>query len=137
MCAQRAGDEGGRIIRSPSIRTPALNMTSLVTAQELRAMLRDGSEIAVLDVREEGVFARRHLLLASNAPLSRLELRVPLLVPRRSTRVVLVDAGDGRAERAASTLAANGYTRVQLLSGGIERWAAARFPVYSGMNVPS
>ena len=85
-------------------------------------MLRDGNEIAVLDVREEGVFAKRHLLLASNAPLSRLELRAPLLVPRRSTRVVLVDADDGRAERAASTLAANGYTRVQLLSGGIEGW---------------
>ena len=100
-------------------------------------MLSDGGEIAVLDVREEGVFARRHMLLASNAPLSRLELRVPLLVPRRSARVVLVDAGDGRSERAAAALVANGYTHVHALAGGIEAWAAADYPVYSGMNVPS
>ena len=63
-------------------------MTAYIGAHDLKAMLRDEGEIAVLDVREEGVFARRHMLLASNAPLSRLELRAPLLVPRRSTRLV-------------------------------------------------
>src|SRR5262245_54445108 len=112
-------------------------MPKLVTARVLKAMLHDGDEIAVLDVREEGVFARRHLLLASNAPLSRLELRAPLLVPRRSTRIVLIDTDDGRAGRAAMVLESAGYTQVRVLAGGIEAWAAAGFPVYSGMNVPS
>ena len=92
-------------------------MTERVTAKALKVMLHDGDEIAVLDVREEGVFARRHMLLASNAPLSRLELRAPLLVPRRSTRLVLVDADDGRSERAAATLTLNGYTHVQRAGG--------------------
>lgn len=112
-------------------------MTGRVTAQELKKMLHDGDEIAVLDVREEGVFAKGHLLLASNAPLSRLELRAPLLVPRRSTRLVLVDADDGRSERAAATLTLNGYPHVHVLAGGIEAWASAGYAVYSGMNVPS
>src|SRR4029450_2623248 len=101
-------------LRAPRFMTPS------VTAQELREMLRDGGEIAVLDVREEGVFARRHMLLASNAPLSRLELRPPLLVPRRSARVILTDAGDGRSARAAAVLTANGYTNVRVLAGGID-----------------
>ncbi len=100
-------------------------------------MLRDGGEIAALDVREEGVFAQRHMLLASSASLSRLELRVPLLVPRRSARVVLVDSGEGLAQRAAGKLTGNGYTDVHVLAGGIEAWAAAGFPLYSGVNVPS
>jgi rhodanese-related sulfurtransferase len=47
----------------------------VTTAPELKAMLQDGAEIAVIDVPEEGAFARGHLPLASNAPLSRLEFR--------------------------------------------------------------
>ena len=63
--------------RNPKIRT--------IAATALKKQLHDGREIAVLDVREEGVFAKRHLLLAASAPLSRLEIRVPLLVPRSCT----------------------------------------------------
>ena len=44
-----------------------------VTARQLKALLHDGKEIAVIDVREEGVFAKRHLLHAASVPLSRLE----------------------------------------------------------------
>ena len=109
----------------------------VVTAQKLKRQLHDGGEIAVLDVREEGVFARRHLLLAASTPLSRLELRVPLLVPRRSTRIVLCDGGEGLVERAAKVLLDNGYTNVMTLDGGVDAWAAAGYEVYSGINVPS
>src|SRR3954466_5061663 len=81
-----------------------------IAATELKKRLHDGKEIAVLDVREEGVFAKRHLLLAASAPLSRLEIRAPLLVPRRSTRVVLCDGSEGLAERAAAVLCRYGYS---------------------------
>jgi hypothetical protein len=59
-----------------------------ISAGQLKAQLHDGGEIALLDAREEGVFHVRHLLLASCVPLSRLELLIDDLVPRRSTRVV-------------------------------------------------
>jgi rhodanese-related sulfurtransferase len=108
-----------------------------IAAVQLKKLLHDGREIAVLDVREEGVFAKRHLLLAASAPLSRLEIRVPLLVPRRSTRVVICDGNEGLAQRAAAVLARNGYTDVVVLDGGVDAWAAAGYEVYSGINVPS
>ena len=108
-----------------------------VTASGLKAMLHDGAEIAVLDVREEGVFAKRHMLLAASTPLSRLELRVPLLVPRRSTRIVICDGNEGLAQRAAATLSRHGYTDVKVLAGGVDTWAAAGHELYSGINVPS
>ena len=95
-----------------------------VSAQKLKRMLHDGGEIAVLDVREEGMFAKRHMLLACTAPLSQLELRAPLLVPRRSARVVLVDDDDGLAQRATDVLIRNGYTDVAVLTGGVAAWAA-------------
>ena len=108
-----------------------------ISARELKSMLHDGEEIAVLDVREEGVFAKRHLLLAASAPLSSLEIRAPLLVPRRSTRVAICDGNEGHAQRAASCLAQHGYSRLMVLDGGVDAWAAEGYEIYSGMNVPS
>ena len=108
-----------------------------IDAIQLKAMLHDGGEIAVLDVREEGEFAKRHLLLAASVPLSRLEVRVPLLVPRRGTRVVICDDNEGLAQCATGTLLRHGYSEVAVLAGGVDAWAAQGYEVYSGINVPS
>jgi rhodanese-related sulfurtransferase len=100
-------------------------------------MLGDGSELALVDVREELIFSQRHLLLARSIPLSRLELKFAQLVPRRSTRIVLCDDGDGLGGRAAAILAQNGYSNLSFLDGGVAAWAAAGFELFSGVNVPS
>jgi rhodanese-related sulfurtransferase len=108
-----------------------------VTPAALKAMLLDGQELALLDLREELIFSESHLLLARSLPLSRLELRMPRLVPRRATRIVLCDTADGLSERGAAVLRQNGYTDVSILDGGIEAWANAGFELFSGVNVPS
>src|SRR5262249_22734416 len=91
----------------------------VVSPREVKAMLRDGGELALLDVREEGVFARSHLLFATPLPLSRLELDLAALVPRRSTRSVLIDDADGLADRAAALMTRVGYRSLAVLGGGI------------------
>ncbi len=108
-----------------------------ITPGELRAMLGDGGEIALLDAREEGHFGASHLLYASCAPLSRLELKLPWLVPRSGARVVFCDAGEGLAERAAARAMDLGYDRVSVLAGGNAAAAVAGFELFSGVNVPS
>ena len=100
-------------------------------------MFNDGGELALIDVREELIFSQSHLLLARSVPLSRLELQFAQLVPRRATRIVLCDDGDGLAGRAAAILARNGYADLRILDGGIQAWAAAGFELFSGVNVPS
>ncbi len=100
-------------------------------------MLLDGEELAILDVREELTFSQGHLLHARCVPLSRLELKMAALVPRRSTRIVLCDANDGHAERAAEILSGQRYSRLSLLAGGTPGWAEAGFELFSGVNVPS
>jgi len=112
-------------------------MTQYIRPAELKAMLRDGGELALLDVREEGAHSASHLLYAAPAPLSRLELMVPAMVPRRSARVVLVDAGDGLAERAGDRLGELGYTDVAVLQGGTAAWEGAGYELFSGVHVPS
>lgn len=114
-------------------------MPHAVAPAALHDRLTDGGEIALLDVREQGVFARDgHPLLAVNAPASRLELLAPALLPRCTVPVVVMDGGgDGPAERAAATLAALGYTDVGILDGGAAAWRAAGYELYTGINVPS
>jgi rhodanese-related sulfurtransferase len=108
-----------------------------IDARQLKAWLHDGGEIAVLDSREEGAFGRRHLLMASSLPLSRLELLIDDLVPRRTARIVWCDDGEGSARRAAERSAALGYKDVARLDGGIAAWEAAGYRLYSGVHVPS
>ncbi len=80
-------------------------MPGRIGANALRELIVGGGELAILDVREEGVFSERHMLYASSLPLSRLELSIYRLVPRRSSAIVLCDDGDGLSERAAVSLA--------------------------------
>jgi rhodanese-related sulfurtransferase len=108
-----------------------------VGASGLKAMLADGEELAILDLREELIFSRAHLLWARSVPLSRLELLVANLVPRRTTRIVLLDEGDGLVARAAAVLRRSGYDNLLHLDGGVAAWAAAGFELFSGVNVPS
>jgi len=108
-----------------------------VTARELRGMLGDGAELALLDAREEGVFARGHLLTAASLPLSRLELRLDALVPRRDTRVVLCDDDGSLARRAAAAMRRFGYRNISVLEGGVGAWRTAGFELFSGVYVPS
>src|SRR5712691_13106670 len=102
----------------------------------VRRWLGDGGEVAFIDVREDGQHGAGHPLLAVSVPYSRIELAIGQLVPRRSCRIVLVDDGDGVADRAARRLAGLGYGAVHVLDGGIAAWAA-QYPVFPSSNVPS
>ena len=108
-----------------------------VTPHQLRRMVLGDEELALLDAREEGTFHDSHIFYGSCCALSRLERLAPRLVPRRSTRVVVCDAGAGEAEMAAARLARHGYSDVSVLEGGIDAWAAAGYTLVSGVNVPS
>ena len=109
-----------------------------VSAQRLRAMLQDGRELALLDVREPGEFGEAHLLFATPLPYSRLELDIGALVPRPAARVVLCDDGNsGIASLAAKRIAALGYMDVTVLDGGTRAWAAVGYTLFKGVNVPS
>ena len=129
-----ASPEGGKYARfmaKPVIHSPR------ITPQEVRALTAGDGEVAILDVREEGVHSRGHLFLATSLPVSHLELRIGRLVPRLSTCIVLVDDDEALAQRAARILRGLGYRNLNVLAGGMPGWKAAGLPVYSGMHVPS
>jgi rhodanese-related sulfurtransferase len=109
-----------------------------VSARRLSELVAGSGELALLDVREQGVHYRGHPFFACSAPLSRLELLVADLVPRRTAPVVLLDGGDeGLAEKAEKKLKELGYSDVAILEGGCTGWKQAGFELFSGVNVPS
>jgi len=125
------GGKLARFMAKPEIYSPRLG------PQELRALMSAGGELALLDVREEGVYARNHLFLATSAPLSHLELRIGRLVPRLATRIVLVDDDESLSQRAARVLRRLGYRDLHVLAGGNAAWKSAGYELYSGVHVPS
>jgi rhodanese-related sulfurtransferase len=126
----KAGHDGGEAMLDRKFPHP-------VSAAAVKAMLGDGKELALIDVREELTFSQNHLLWARNVPLSRLELRFARLVPRKTTRIVLCDEDDGLVARAAAVLSHAGYSDLSYLDGGIAGWKRAGFVTFSGVHVPS
>ena len=111
------------------------------TPQDAKALFRKHGEFAVLDVREQEEFSRSHMLLASCAPLSRIELMVEALVPCKQVPVILVDEGGEpeptRAERAAAVLTDLGYTNPIVLRGGMAAWRQAGYVDFNGVGALS
>jgi rhodanese-related sulfurtransferase len=108
-----------------------------LSPQDVKQRLTGGGEIALLDVREHGQYGDGHPFFAVPLPYSRLETGAPRLLPCKSAPIVLLDNGDGVADKAAVRLAASGYRDVAILQGGAPAWAAAGYTLFEGVNVPS
>ncbi|MBW2623642.1 MAG: thiosulfate sulfurtransferase [Deltaproteobacteria bacterium] len=113
----------------------------ITAPSQVKKKLSEDEELALIDVREEGVFSEGHQLFANCLPLSCLELKIRDLVPRYSTQIILVDQGPSDplclAEEAARRLDSYGYTNIAIMEGGIQGWGEAGFEVFTGVNVPS
>lgn len=111
-------------------------MTKTITPSDLRRRWREGAEVALIDLREEGPYAEAHPLFALTVPVSEVEVRLPALVPRLGAPIVVYDDGEGYAERGARRIEALGYRDVSVLDGGLRAYAR-KGELYRDVNVPS
>jgi len=109
---------------------------AVATFQDVRQTLLDKQEIALVDVREEDIYAQSHPLFAVNLSYGRIECEARLRIPRLDTPVVLLDNGEGLTLRAAQVLARMGYTQISILQNGLSGWAAAGGELFRDVNVP-
>ena len=105
--------------------------------QDVKPRLTGGGEIALLDIREHGQYGDGHPFFAVPLPYSSLEIGTPRLVPCKAVPIVLLDNGDGVAEKAAARLAGLGYRDIAIMEGGVPAWAATGYTLFEGVNVPS
>lgn len=83
----------------------------------------------ILDVRTEGEYAGGHLERAKLIPVQGLAGRLSELPADKKTPILVYCAVGGRSAAAAGLLKAKGYEAVHDLSGGINAWQAAGFPI--------
>lgn len=105
--------------------------------QDIKQALLNNQELALIDVREEAIYAKNHPLFAINISLSRLELEVYSRIPRLTTAITVYDNGEGLAEIAAKRLIQLGYQNIALLEGGLNGWRKAKGELFQDVNVPS
>ena len=115
---------------------PTNTHLSLIDAGTLEQWLHDAREIALIDIREEGLFGEGHALFAANLPYSRLELEIGRAVPRLDTRIVLI-AENETLPLAIQNLRALGYRNVHALTGGVQAWKDAGHALHPSVYVPS
>ena len=118
--------------------TDTFDRTATSTPQYIRRALLIGSEIALIDVREEHDFAQGHPLFAAQIPLRRIDEEAHWRIPRLETPIVVYDAGakegGGLARKAAVRLEALGYTDVRELDGGLSGWREAGYELFEDVN---
>ena len=112
-------------------------MRNPISPSDLSELLVSDQAHALIDVRERVEYNIAHIPRATTIPRRLLEWRAQRLVPYLPTPVVVYDDDGRRADLAAETLAAMGYSDVQTLAGGLNRWASEDLPTEWGVNVPS
>ena len=108
-----------------------------VTKEGVCRALLAREEIALLDVREEGVYAKAHPLFAASLPVGRIEAEAFDRIPRPGTPIVVYDGGEGLADEAVETLRAIGYSNVSCLAGGLEGWRRGGGELFRDVNSAS
>jgi rhodanese-related sulfurtransferase len=104
----------------------AMNGFKNITVAELQAMMeRDG--VRLIDVRTDAEISRGKIPQGEPLPLHLLPLRLGGM-DKDSTTVFYCQMG-GRSAQAAAFAAANGFTDVYNLQGGISAWAQAGLPI--------
>ena len=97
-----------------------------ITVAELQVMMeKDG--LRLIDVRTDAEIARGKIPQGDPLPLHLLPLRLGGM-DKDSTTVFYCQMG-GRSAQAAAFAAANGFTDVYNLQGGISAWARAGLPI--------
>ncbi|WCK68899.1 rhodanese-like domain-containing protein [Agrobacterium tumefaciens] len=107
-----------------------------VSRDRLIEWLRDGKELAVLDIRSAGEVGYASPLFATNLPGESLDTEIYRFIPRPAVRTVLVDDGEGSAERAAERLAAKGWSDIHFLRGGIPAWNEGGLDALPTFDIP-
>lgn len=92
------------------------------------ALRADGTQPALIDVREPDEHSQGMIPGTLHIPRGFLELRIERCVPDRATPVVLYCASGTRSVLAARSLRELGYARVSSLAGGFTAWKRAGLP---------
>jgi rhodanese-related sulfurtransferase len=95
---------------------------SVITAPELKTKMDAGDKFRLIDVREPSEHRTASIPSAELNPLGQIAQWAQQL-PDKSEEIILHCHHGMRSERACQFLAAQGFTNLKNLSGGIDDWS--------------
>jgi rhodanese-related sulfurtransferase len=103
-----------------------------VTCEDVRHLVSEGTDVVLVDIREESEWTQGHIPGAVHCPRGVLELNLPRALPDPETPIVLYCGGGGRSALAADALQSMGYTDIASMAGGWRGWVGSGGPVAHG-----
>jgi rhodanese-related sulfurtransferase len=107
--------------------TPALANSPSVAITPAQAYAKYQQGVFFLDVRTQAEWNQSHLAKSTLIPLDQLQNRLSEL-PKDQDIVVICLSGH-RSQSGVAILQQAGFTRVSYVSGGLQAWIAAGYPV--------
>jgi rhodanese-related sulfurtransferase len=98
----------------------------------VKARMDRGEKFLLVDVREEGEYAKDHLPGAVHLGKGVIERDIEARVPQLDTEMVLYCGGGFRSALAADNLQKMGYTNVISMDGGIRDWREKGYGLVEG-----
>lgn len=95
---------------------------------EVKRRMDAGEKFILVDVREEGEWARGHLPQAVHLGKGIIERDIEQRVPNPDTKLILYCGGGFRSALAADNLQKMGYTNVESMDGGWKGWVESGLP---------
>ena len=99
------------------------------TVQEVRRRREKGDAFLLVDVREDGEWAKGRIPGAMHVGKGVIERDIETAVPDTGREIVLYCGGGYRSALAADALRQMGYTNVLSMDGGYRGWTEAGLPV--------
>ncbi|MEW9124701.1 MAG: rhodanese-like domain-containing protein [Thermotaleaceae bacterium] len=91
-----------------------------ISAEQAKVLMEKNPDLIVYDIRNEKEYLQGHLPQATL--ISQNELKKKLAQLDQEKIYMLYGKDDKSSEKAAETLSSNGFSRVYILSGGVEEW---------------
>ncbi|MBA2661840.1 MAG: molybdopterin-synthase adenylyltransferase MoeB [Bradymonadaceae bacterium] len=98
--------------------------------ETVHALLKGGTPLTLIDVRERDEFVDGHIQGAQFVPRGMLDLKIEGMVAERDTPIVLYCAGGTRSALAAKSLQDLGYSDVKSMAGGFGAWKSGGHKVH-------
>ena len=89
-------------------------------------------DACILDVREAGEYAAGHLPEAKNIPTGALAERIGELDKFKDKPIIVCCASGMRSNKACGELKKQGFEKLYNLSGGVDAWVGAGYPIKKG-----
>jgi rhodanese-related sulfurtransferase len=106
------------------------------TVEQVRADLEKGTDLILVDVREDSEWSAGRAKGAIHLGKGIIERDIEQAIPDPKRKIVLYCGGGYRSALAADSLQQMGYTHVYSLAGGWRAWNEAGLPIEEGSAKP-